>query len=80
MFRMPEPLPDTEPTRAELTAIENEWPRIAADLADLDAEIRALTATDGLDQLAVRRARRERVRRLRGLAGDRDCGGLGGAA
>jgi hypothetical protein len=65
MFRMPELLPDAEPTGAELAAIENEWPLIAAELAELDAEIRTLTFGVGVDELDVRRVRRQRRRALR---------------
>ncbi|KDA44973.1 hypothetical protein BMG523Draft_00098 [Frankia sp. BMG5.23] len=35
-----------DPTRAELAAIEREWPAIAADLAALDAEIAAILTAD----------------------------------
>jgi hypothetical protein len=60
MFRMPEPLPDTEPTGAELAAIDAEWPQIAAELAELDAQIRALTYGVGVCELDQRRVRRRR--------------------
>jgi hypothetical protein len=65
MFRMPEPLPDAEPTGRELAAIEEEWPQIAAELAELDAEIRALTFGVGVDELDQRRVRRQRRQVLR---------------
>lgn len=44
---------EREPTRAELRAIEAEWPLIAAELAALDAEI-AIAAGD-ISELAGRR-------------------------
>ena len=65
MFRMPESLPDAEPTGPELAAIEQEWPQIAAELSALDAEIRALAFGVGVDELDVRRVRRQRRRALR---------------
>lgn len=65
MFRMPERLPDAEPTGAELTAIEEEWPQIAAELAELDAQIRALTCGVGVCELDQRRVRRQRRAVLR---------------
>ena len=65
MFRMPELLPDAEPTGADLAAIENEWPLIAAELSALDAEIHALTFGAGVDELDVRRVRRQRRQALR---------------
>ena len=65
MFSMTDGLPDAEPSGAELAAIEAEWPRIAADLAVLDAEIRALSVGVGLDELGVRRARRRTRAALR---------------
>ena len=47
------------PSPSDLAAIEAEWPRIEADLADLDAEIRALNLADhGPDELDWRRTRR----------------------
>jgi hypothetical protein len=52
----------TEPTRAELAAIEAEWPLIEAELAVLDAEIRILAAAGGpspLDWYRLRRAERQ---------------------
>lgn len=65
MFRMPEPLPDAEPTGRELAAIEEEWPQIAAELAVLDTEIRALTYGVGVCELDQRRVRRQRRAALR---------------
>jgi hypothetical protein len=58
---------DDGPTDADLAAIETEWPSIAADLAALDAEILALTMTERVDELAVRRARRSTRRVLGGV-------------
>lgn len=43
------------PSRAELAAIEREWPLIAADLAVLDAELAILTADGEVTDLAWRR-------------------------
>ncbi|EFC85726.1 DUF6284 family protein [Parafrankia sp. EUN1f] len=37
---------EREPTRAELAAIEAEWPSIAADLAEVDREIAAIQAAE----------------------------------
>lgn len=53
-------LDDREPTAAELDAIADEWPLVAAELAVLDAEITIAAGDDGV--LALRRlalARRE---------------------
>jgi hypothetical protein len=65
MFRMPERLPDAEPTGAELAAIEEEWPQIEVGLAVLDAEIRALAYGVGVCELDQRRVRRQRRAALR---------------
>ena len=48
------------PSPSDLAEIEAEWPRIEADLATLDAEIRALHTADngGLSDLDWRRKRR----------------------
>ena len=48
------------PSSADLAAIEAEWPRIEADLAELDAEIRAIYAAGhgGPTALDWRRMRR----------------------
>jgi hypothetical protein len=48
------------PSPSDLAAIEAEWPQIEADLAELDAEIRALYASDngGPTELDWRRKRR----------------------
>lgn len=62
MLRMTDKPVGPEPSRRDLAAIEAEWPRIAADLALLDAEIRALRS---VDELTMRRARRS-VRRVLG--------------
>ena len=56
------------PTDAELKAIEAEWPRIEAELKQLDAWIRFLTADDGLSPLPRRRLRRAEHRVLRTAA------------
>lgn len=53
---MPEPdWSDSEPTPAELAAIEAEWPVIAADLARFDrwVEFDAVTAIADLDVTGV---------------------------
>jgi hypothetical protein len=62
---MQDGLPDREPTRRDLAAIEAEWPLIEAEMAALDAQIRALLATESVDELAVRRVRRAGRRVLR---------------
>jgi hypothetical protein len=56
--------PADEPTRAELAAIEAEWPRIAAEMDLLDAEIALLYAADrgGPTPLDWRRLRRAEAR------------------
>jgi hypothetical protein len=56
-----------EPTPAELTAIEAEWPVIEAELGVLDAEIAALSH-DGPSPLDWRRLRRARRQLLAALA------------
>jgi hypothetical protein len=53
---------DSEPSAADLAAIEAEWPVIEAELGVLDAEIAALAHDGGpspLDWRRVRRARRQ---------------------
>jgi hypothetical protein len=57
-------LADTEPTAADLAAIEAEWPRIAAEMDLLDAEIAVLNAADrgGPSPLDWRRLRRAEAR------------------
>ncbi len=59
--------PADEPTRAELAAIEAEWPRIAAEMDLLDAEIAMLYAADrgGPTALDWRRLRRAEARVIR---------------
>ncbi len=43
LLQLSEPMTGSEgPTNEELAKIETEWPAIEADLAELDAEIRAL--------------------------------------
>jgi hypothetical protein len=56
---------DREPSRWELEEIDAEWPLIAADLAELEAEIVALSGPSELD---ARRARRRGRRVLRSAA------------
>ena len=58
-------LTSAEPTEDDLAAIDAEWPSIAADIAAVDAEIVALTATHRVDELHIRRARRATRRVLR---------------
>jgi hypothetical protein len=61
--------PDDEgPTADDLAAIEAEWPRIAAEIELVDAEIRALTAEGGPSPLDWRRLRRAEARVLRETA------------
>lgn len=64
----------SEPTGADLAAIEEEWPLIAAELDLLDAEIALLYAADRggpteLDWQRVRRARRQVLRTAANLFG-----------
>jgi hypothetical protein len=56
------------PTMEDLAAIECEWPLIEAELAVLDAEIRALYAVGGPSPLDRRRIRRAEDRVLRTAA------------
>ncbi|MFC4146815.1 DUF6284 family protein [Micromonospora mangrovi] len=60
----------TEPTAADLAAIEAEWPLIAAELDMLDAEITLLYAEDhgGPTALDWRRLRRAEARVTRAAA------------
>ncbi|MEU7170098.1 DUF6284 family protein [Micromonospora tulbaghiae] len=60
----------TEPTAADLDAIESEWPLIAAELDVLDAEITMLYAEDhgGPTVLDWRRLRRAEARVTRAAA------------
>jgi len=53
-----------EPSAVELAAIEAEWPVMAAELAVVDAEIRALSAAGGPSPLDWRRLRRAERRVL----------------
>jgi hypothetical protein len=55
------------PTAADLAAIEAEWPQIEAELAVLDAEIRALSVAGGPSPLDWRRLRRAERRALAAL-------------
>ena len=73
---------DREPTAAELRAIENEWPLIAAELAVLDAEITALQTGTEFCELDRRRLRRAQAQLNRQLAADaaRFTGPLDGVA
>ncbi|RBJ04498.1 hypothetical protein DRA43_13760 [Micromonospora provocatoris] len=59
-----------EPTAADLTAIDTEWPLIAAELDVLDAEITMLYAEDhgGPSPLDWRRLRRAEARVTRAAA------------
>ena len=50
---------DDGPTVAELQAIENEWPLIAAELALVDAEVQAATHPSPIADAAVVAARRQ---------------------
>lgn len=59
-----------EPTPADLTAIEVEWPLIEAELAALDADIVILSSDTGptdLDWQRWRRAQRRVLREARAL-------------
>lgn len=60
----------TEPTAADLAAIESEWPLIAAELDLLDAEITLLYAEDrgGPSEFDWRRKRRAEARVTRAAA------------
>jgi len=62
--------PDREPTDRELRAIEAEWPRIAAELAVLDAEIAALTTGEPSSELSRRRVRRAKAQLTRQITAD----------
>ena len=57
------------PSLSDLAAIEAEWPRIEADLAELDAEIETLYAEDRRpDELDWRRKRRSEAQLTRTAA------------
>ena len=58
------PAAETEPTAADLAAIEREWPLIEAELGELDAQIMILNAAGGPTALDWRRLRRARRRVL----------------
>jgi hypothetical protein len=78
----PNPRDTEEPTPADLTAIEAEWPLIEADLSLLDAQIRALAAEGGPSPLDWRRLRRARRRALAAQVrhSSAPAGGTGAAA
>lgn len=72
-----------EPSLSDLAAIEAEWPQIEEDLAELDAEIRALNLADhgGPSELDWRRTRRSEAALTRTAARPvRPTGGLRPAA
>ena len=56
------------PSAADLDAIEDEWPLIAAEVELTDAEIAVLTAEPGPTALDWRRLRRAEARVLREAA------------
>ncbi|GAA3618396.1 hypothetical protein GCM10022223_38940 [Kineosporia mesophila] len=71
-----------EPTKAELRAIEAEWPLIEAELAVVDAEIVIAvhdSRPDDLDWRRLRRAEAEVTRRMCGYF-SASAGPLDGAA
>lgn len=71
------------PTRADLRAIEREWPVIAAELAVVDAEIAAARTcdVDVSSELGRRRMRRAHAGLVRTIAAETRRGGhLDGAA
>lgn len=58
-----EPTPEVEPTAEDLAAIEHEWPLIAAEIDELDAEIALLSAEPtALDWRRLRRAQARVIR------------------
>jgi hypothetical protein len=67
---MSHPLDAVDPTADDLSAIEAEWPLIAAELDALDAEISLLYAEDrgGPTELDWRRVRRAEQRVMRTAA------------
>jgi hypothetical protein len=72
---------ENEPTGGELLAIEAEWPRIAAELAVLDAEIAAMQPGAESSELSRRRLRRAQAQLTRQIAADaRREDEIGGAA
>ncbi|PPK90839.1 hypothetical protein CLV92_12214 [Kineococcus xinjiangensis] len=54
--------PSSGPTTAELTAIQEEWPLIAAEVELVDAESALLRAASASCELARRRVRRAEAR------------------
>jgi hypothetical protein len=76
MFSMPERLPGHLPRGVDLEAIEEAWPQVAATLADLEVDVRSMTAhrrrrvSSAEVRLARRAARREARRVLRGRHGE----------
>jgi len=60
--------PNDGPSRAELAAIEAEWPSIRSELERLDQEIARLSAGSLVSELDVRRARRLARQSLRPAA------------
>ncbi|MBQ1089169.1 DUF6284 family protein [Streptomyces sp. B93] len=73
--------PGTEPTTAELDAIEQEMPVILADVDLLDAQIITLDRTPTeLDARRIRRARRRVLAERRALANRRRGVSLPGGA
>jgi len=58
------------PTRADLAAIEAEWPVIEAELAVVDAEIAAARAGSDMTELDRRRTRRAAARLTRQIVAD----------
>jgi uncharacterized protein DUF6284 len=56
---------DTDPTWADLAAIEAEWPLIEAELAELDCVIRIVSARRDPNEMDIRRYRRAQRRVLR---------------
>ena len=72
------PRPVDEPSAAELTAIEREWPLIAAELAVVDAEVAIAAAGDAvtkLDWRRLRHANRQVLSTAAALSADRRLGG-----
>jgi hypothetical protein len=76
MFSMPERLPGHLPHGVDLEAIEEAWPQVAATLADLEVDVRSMTAhrrrrVSSADVRLARRAARRQARRvLRGGHGE----------
>ena len=55
------------PSAAELAAIEDEWPVIAAELGELDCVIQIISAAHEPTELDIRRYRRAQRRMLRAM-------------